>query len=212
MKIPGRLTAWLIPTIIFVLSAGSSFAQSPENRPGSSNAGKIINLEAPGNLEAKNNLGCTGYEGLTNKNTPADLYVAMSKCLKKKDYALAAELYAIAGAYATFDMLRVADQTAHQANTVLTMRATSSVPQEDSKKMIDILKVRLKKGSENLQKECDNIRRVGIPDYYPRYMIAHGMGAFSGKQTNKGLVMNFKPAEAMEEALNKYLHCKKRDF
>lgn len=45
--------------------ATSCFAAEQVSRP------QIINYEAPGNLESKNDLGCVGTEKLENKFTPA---------------------------------------------------------------------------------------------------------------------------------------------
>ena len=51
------------------------------------------------------------------------------------------------------------------------------------------------------------IERIGAPDYYPRYMVQHGMQAFLISDGSDGLVKDFDAPAAWKQALDSYLHC-----
>ncbi len=171
---------------------------------------KIVNHETEGNLEVTHQLGCVGFPELSNKYTPADLYFGLAQCFRSENYELGSHLFVLAGVYATFDKLRVADGSAHQAHTVLLMRAMEGVPQEGKDRMMSALKASLTKGSPELNETCQVVRKIGAPDYFPRYMIQHGIKAFTGAQPHQGLVPEFKSASAWEESLTSYLHCESK--
>jgi len=58
-----------------------------------------------------------------------------------------------------------------------------------------------------LKAYCTRVRKIGPPDYYPRYMVQHGMRAFTGRKSPRGLVRNFNAEKAWEKSLDTYLHC-----
>ena len=173
---------------------------------------QVKNYEAPGNLESMNDIGCVGSAKLQNTYTPADLYRAAELCVRRATYREAAFLYAMAGVYGRYDTLRVADKTAHQALTVLQMQAFGALgqgPQEAFKKAI-----KESLGSPaGLAAACKEIQRIGPPAYHPRYMIQHGMGAFTKDgptkdgSTRDGLVTPFDASAAWKRSLDTYLHC-----
>ncbi|MBS0351725.1 MAG: hypothetical protein JSR33_11185 [Proteobacteria bacterium] len=167
----------------------------------------IENYQAPGNLISENDLECVGSEKLSNKYTPADLYKASAKCIDQNDYEKAAFLFALAGVYGRFDTYRVADQTAHQAVTVLRMETFGSLDEDKSV----AFKKALLNSFHNPKKQtmlCKQIVLIGSPNYYPTYMIQHGMGAFEQK-TNSDIVANFDAQAAWKKSLDTYLHCPK---
>ena len=169
-------------------------------------AAEIRNYQAPGNLESKHDLGCVSSEKLSSKYTPADLYRALSRCVESNRNKEGAFLFALAGVYARFDSLRVEDKSAHQAVTVLRMQALGA--QDKSKQ--EAFKEALNKtlgNPEGLAAACKEIVRIGPPDYYPRYMIQHGMGAFLKSGSGDGLVKGFDAKAAWKQSLDTYLHC-----
>ena len=163
----------------------------------------IQNYEAQGNLISENNLGCVGPEKLSNKYTPADLYKATAKCINQNNNEKAVFLFALAGVYGRFDTLRVADETAHQAVTVLLMETFGSL---DEHKKDTFKKVLMNTFKERVIL-CKKIVLIGPPDYYPIYMIQHGMGAFLGRKANSDIVANFDVQAAWKKSLDTYLHC-----
>lgn len=197
-------TARMITVVsIAVLAIGLAFegrAADPARRP------QIKNYEAPGNLESKYDLGCVGAEKLESKYTPTDLYTAFSRCIEAGKYREGTFLFALAGVYGRFDTFRVADKTAHQAVAVARMQALGGVDKDKQTAFQDNLNKTLG-DPEDLTAVCKDIRRIGPPSYFPRYMIQHGMGAFLKSGPADGLVKNFDAKAAWKRALDTYLHC-----
>lgn len=164
------------------------------------------NSEAPGNLESKNDLECIGARQLSNKYTPADLYKAVSKCANEDKYKEGALLFALAGVYGRFDTFRVADNTAHQAVTVLGMQAFGSLDKGKERAFKEGLK-NILGTPDGLAATCKEIIVLGPPDYYPSYMIQHGMNAFLKSGSGSGLVADFDVKIAWKKSLDAYLHC-----
>lgn len=168
-----------------------------------------INIEAPGNLAVTHDIGCASSSKLINKYTPADLYRGLAACIQNNNFKDGAFLFAIAGVYGRFDTFRVADKSAHQAISVLQMNTLTTL----DKAKRDSLSAEVKKFASDpakLQTTCNKIRKIGSPDYHPRYMIQHGMSAFTGGAANNGLIENFNVKDAWEKALDSYLHCPKK--
>ena len=180
--------------------APSGFAAEQVLRP------QINNYEAPGNLESKNDLGCVGTEKLGNKFTPADLYKAVPACAKQGKYKEGAILFALAGTYGRFDTLRVTDKSAHQAVTILKMQMASAMPSDQQNAFKESVR-RTTGNPDGLAAACKEIARIGPPNYYPRYMIQHGMSAFTKAGVDDGLVKDFNTSVAWKQSLDTYLHC-----
>ena len=53
---------------------------------------------------------------------------------------------------------------------------------------------------------CKKIERISIPDYYPSYMIQHGISALLKKNTPP-IVANFDAPEEWKLTLQNYLRC-----
>jgi hypothetical protein len=143
---------------------------------------------------------------MENKYTPTDLYKAVSKCAQAGKYKDGAFLFAVAGVYGRFDTLRVMDKTAHQAVTVARMQALSTLNEDKQAAFKDSLNKTLG-NPEGLAAACKDIVRIGPPNYYPRYMIQHGMGAFLKSGSGDGLVKDFDAKAAWKQSLDTYLHC-----
>ena len=176
--------------------AQPAFAKNPQ----------FTNVEAKGNLESTNKLGCITIEEVKNNYTPADLFKASAECIKNNEYKKSVDLYAAAGAYGHFDKLRVSDQTAHQAVSMLIithMTPLITARKADMKPYFDKLE---NPASPEMLSLCSSLKKLGAPDYYPTYMIQHGMGAFA-KSATPALVPDFDKNESWDETLTKYLHC-----
>ena len=181
-------------------------------------AQQIINYETEGNLESTYDIGCADSESLTNKYTPADLYRGMVKCFEKDDYGRGVILYALAGVYGRFDTFRVADATAHQATRVLQQDLFGPIEQSKKAKFGEQLQAALG-SSEQLKRVCEQVRKIGAPAYFPRYMLQHGMGTVLGDSPERkevmgdhpkdGIVEGFDAESAWERSLDEYLHCPK---
>lgn len=186
-------------------SSGATTSSQVQARE-SSTAPLIRNYEAPGNLESTHTLGCASPDEISSEDTPADLYPAVGKCLEEGHYDLAAFLYALAGVYSYYDTLRVADETAHDAAGVFQRRLIEQVPEAKRKRFISEVTVAIN-DPKKLAELCNQIKKIGPPAYYPRYMVQHGMQAFTGEKTPNGLVPDFDVEKAWTKALSSFLHC-----
>ncbi|WP_205728765.1 hypothetical protein, partial [Flavobacterium ranwuense] len=170
------------------------------------NAQNVISIEADGNLESPNPLVCVDLSAVTNGNNPADILNGMKKCIEIKQYEKAAKLFAIAGVYGKYDTFRVKDKSAHQALLVLQMNIFENISDSEKNSLMEYLEKELKAGSSKLNETCQAIQKVGVPKYYPKYMIQHGIQAFVEKDGN-GLIEKFDSLASWKLALKEYLHC-----
>jgi hypothetical protein len=166
----------------------------------------ITNIETKGNLEVTHDLGCISLNHVKNDYTPADLYKSFGQCIKENNYADGLDIFLIAGAYGYFDKLRVADKSAHQATKVLIMNNTSFMSVEQKQQWKASIAKLGEPNSPMLLHTCNAIKKIGQPNYYPAYMIQHGMDAIMN-HNDKPIVDNFNAHEAWESAIMKYLHC-----
>lgn len=174
-----------------------------------SGAGKgpaqITNYEATGNLQALKPVDCVPVSELTNQQTPADMMPGVRKCIEAGEYERGAHLFFLAGVYGRYDTLRVADQTAHQAISVLRINNLGPIDETRQNAFRESLKGRYGPGSQELAALCGQVRKLGAPAYHPAYMLRHGMSAFTGR--GGGIKSNFNPQEAWASSLDSYLHC-----
>lgn len=172
---------------------------------------QVKTYEAEGNLESPKPLDCVCISEVSNTNNPADILTGMAKCIEAGEYKKAADLFAIAGVYGKFDTYRVKDKSAHQALLVLQQNAIVNFDDAQKESLMKALQSELERGSDNLTEICTAIRKIGIPAYYPKYMIQHGLNAFikteGAEKEDEGLVTDFNATESWEAALNAYLHC-----
>lgn len=166
----------------------------------------ITNYETKGNLEVTHTLGCIKIEEVKNTYTPADLFKAFSTCLAQDKYKEAADLYVAGGTYGYFDKLRVADKTARQAITVLIMNNTRPMDAEKKQKWKAVMDAITAADSPELAHICTTIKQTGAPDYYPAYMIQHGIKAFT-KNSGNPIVEGFDANISWTNTLKNYLHC-----
>lgn len=165
----------------------------------------VVDHQAQGNLESNNPIGCVDSTLVRNTHTPADLYRGVAACVSADNLENGAMLYAFAGAYGRFDTLRVTDRSAHQAIPVLQMQALGTLPKESADRFRQATMM-VTGDPARLEALCIEIRRIGPPNYVPRYMVQHGMGAFSAN-SGSGLDEAFDAAAGWEQALSSYLHC-----
>jgi hypothetical protein len=168
--------------------------------------GRVTNYRAEGSLASTQAIGCIPLAKAKSSFTPPDLYLGVTECIARDNYDLAAGLFALAGIYGSFDAERVADKSAGQAKTVLVMNAFANVPQDKKTKFNETLN-RIAKDPESLGRLCGEVRKVGMPHYYPTYMILHGIGAFTGHPNDAALLKDFDPQKAWVKLQAAYLHC-----
>lgn len=196
----------LLPFLLLMVTSMSvALAQVPPKIIKEQN-GKVTNYRAEGSLASTHAVNCIPLTQVKRQFTPPDLYKGVEKCLARDEYESAAKLFALAGLYARFDTERVTDKTARQARTVLIMN-TFSNESEQKKNNLNASLTRITKSPELLGELCKEVIQIGMPDYYPGYMILHGIKAFSGNPHEGALVTNFDAQGTWKRLQSTYLHC-----
>ncbi|RBQ28067.1 hypothetical protein [Aliarcobacter vitoriensis] len=158
-------------------------------------------IKVKGDLEVTNNLECINFEDIKNTYTPADLFNGIYKCVEKDEYEKASKLFTVALVYAKFDTLRVVDKTAHQVFAVLKINLSQKIGEEKTNKLQNVI-------AKNKEDFCKYFEKLEYPTYYPRYMIQHGIKAFTNPNDNRGLVDGFNPTKAWNEDIKiQYAKC-----
>lgn len=172
------------------------------------------NHQSSDSLKSKQVYTCMKIDRATNKLTPDLLYIFMDSCIKESKYVDAVHFFALAGTYSFYDTQRVADTTSHQIHSLLLQQFLPGLDKKQSDRLFKELNKTL--GNKNkLSSVCTKLKSIGAPDYYPEYMINHGLGAVTGKNEAdsvpavNGLIADFNPKNAWEKSLDGYLHCPK---
>jgi Protein of unknown function (DUF3617) len=168
--------------------------------------GKVTNLTVPGQLAAKNPVGCVPLNQIDNSRTPPDLYLGVSDCIQKDDYHAAAALFALAGIESRFDAARVLDRSAGQAGQVLIMNTFNGMPQDRRDKFGKTVG-ELAADPRAMAATCSAISKIGHPNYYPEYMVLHGISAFTAKSGDATMEPNFDAQTTWHSLLTTYLNC-----
>ena len=189
--------------ILFCGACASSKAQAPADRttPKTQKAPKVIVLQAEGNLQAFEPVGCVDVASLSSTNTPADVYPGAAACLRQGDLERASGLVFAARMLGHFDMQRVSDGSAHQAVFALEEGTFYELREEQLSEMNRHLVELSDSSSAKHHTFCATLKQIGPPSYRPVYMIQHGLGAFGGN-AGTGLVPGFNPSETWKRTLN----------
>ena len=186
-------------------TAAATSATQPPNVTITQN-GKVTNLTMAGQLAAKNPLGCVPLNSLDNTHTPPDLYLGVTACIQKDDYQDAAALFALAGIESRFDAARVLDKSAGQAGQVLIMNTFNGMAQDKRDKFGKTVG-ELGADPNAMTDTCHTIRKIGYPNYYPEYMVLHGIHAFTAKAGDSTMEPNFDAQSTWNSLLTSYLNC-----
>jgi hypothetical protein len=170
--------------------------------------GQITSYETPGNLKPTHDLACIGMDEIKSEYTPADLMVAHVKCRHEGQFDRAVVLLLVAGTYARFDTLRVPDITAHDAFVVIEQNTPPD--KKEGEALREAFTPYEPSDGPKMKAFCADIKRLGPPNYYPAYMVRHGMGAIIG--AGGGLAANFDAKAAWKQSLTTWLHCDVSDL
>jgi ankyrin repeat protein len=168
--------------------------------------GRVTSVTVPGQLAPTRTFGCVGLEKVDSTATPPDLYSAGRACVEQGDYDDAARLFLLGGAYGRFDAARVTDKTAGQGLTILIMGFGNGL-REDQKQAFLAATSRFHAAADR-ERLCGQFKRLGPPNYFPRYMVLHGIKAFTAADpTADALDPNFDAAATWQQILTQGLSC-----
>ena len=159
--------------------------------------GNVTNVETVGNLSPNTALTGSTLEEIKPENNPVDL-LARAVELFPQNQRAAYQLGLAARLRAQFDQKRVADRTAQQAFSVLTM-------QPANERVLSWGGGSQTIGAEDHRAVLEWARKSGPPTYHPAWMIQHGMGAFgASSRVGAGLNAGFVAASAWSQVLEDY--------
>lgn len=140
----------------------------------------VKNYSIKGSLESDRRLGCITLNNISNTTTPPELFIGVKDCFDEGELDNAAIMYFFARLYGAFDGKRVDDNSAGQAIAVMQRSIFSQIDKVNIKEFQTLIKEEYGKGSNKFDEFCQASKKNGPPSYYPRYMILHGIKAFSG--------------------------------
>jgi len=159
--------------------------------------GNVTNVETVGNLSPNAALTGNTLAEIKPENNPVDL-LARAVELFPQNQRAAYQLGLAARLRAQFDQKRVADRTAQQAFSVLTM-------QPANERVLSWGGGSQTIGAEDHRAVLAWARKSGPPTYHPAWMIQHGMGAFgASSRVGAGLNAGFVAASAWSQVLDDY--------
>ena len=159
--------------------------------------GNVTNIETVGNLSPNAALTGNTLAEIKPENNPVDL-LARAVELFPQNQRAAYQLGLAARLRAQFDQKRVADRTAQQAFSVLTM-------QPANERVLSWGGGSQTIGAEDHRAVLEWARKSGPPTYHPAWMIQHGMGAFgASSRVGAGLNAGFVAASAWSQVLEDY--------
>jgi len=159
--------------------------------------GNVTNVETVGNLSPNAALTGNTLAEIKPENNPVDL-LARAVELFPQNQRAAYQLGLAARLRAQFDQKRVADRTAQQAFSVLTM-------QPANERVLSWGGGSQTIGAEDHRAVLIWARKSGPPTYHPAWMIQHGMGAFgASSRVGAGLNAGFVAASAWSQVLDDY--------
>jgi len=153
---------------------------------------------------------CVQLDSIDNSQTPVELYSSLNDCVQNNRDADAISLFILAGMDSSFDSMRVADKTAGQARTILIMALFGEMPPDVHTRFETAMKVFMDNPSRHATL-CEQVKKVGPPQYFPAYMVNHGLGVMQSALSNQApptpLDPKFDAAAAWKELSANYLNC-----
>lgn len=202
MRCDRRVAKW-VAAVVFAAFCMSGVAQSQMTPT----QGNFVSVGVPANLAPTRKLSCMDLSDVKNTYTPPDIYTAIRDCLSKSDYGRAAALYPLASAYAHFDAFRVADPTARDVAKVLSIQTFATQAPKQKQAFKQALTAVMSDPQTHAD-FCANVRKIGPPNYFPKYLIMRGTNASVNKDSEQStLVPNFDAQGTWTKLRTQYLQC-----
>ncbi len=176
-----------------IFAAGGAWAQ-------------VNNIEADGNLAPTYDVACQPTDALRDDYSPADLAGAVVACFTDGQDDLAVDMFLVMQMRGVYDSLRVIDQSAHQAGRVLQIEMAQTAGAEWEPRMRAAFDRFGPTGGARHAALCKQMEAKGPPTHSPRYMVQHGIKAFSG-QDGDGLDPDFDAEVSWERVLDEFMDC-----
>ncbi|MCX7142785.1 MAG: hypothetical protein NT123_17290 [Proteobacteria bacterium] len=173
---------------------------------GTEKPGRAANYRIEPGLGSSQKIGCIPLSEARNTYTPPDLYRGVSECLAKENYEFAARLFVLAGTYSAFDAERITNKEAGQSKSVMITNTLLQEPPEKQSRLNELM-IRLMKTPELHATLCGEVQRIGMPGYFPGYMVLYGVKEASGNPFDGALVKDFDAPKSWAQLQSTYLSC-----
>jgi hypothetical protein len=153
---------------------------------------------------------CVRFDQIDNTHSPVELYASVADCAQNNRDVDAVSLFVLAGMDSSFDSLRVADKTAGQARQILIMGLFQEMRADVHARFETALKG-LMDQPQRRATLCAQVHKIGPPQYFPAYMVNHGLGVMQSALSNQlpppPLEPNFDAAATWATLVINYLDC-----
>jgi ankyrin repeat protein len=153
---------------------------------------------------------CVQLDSIDNSHTPIELYSSLNDCMQNNRDADAVSLFILAGMDSSFDSVRVADKTAGQARAILIMALFGGMAADVHARFETAMKALMDHPPRHALL-CEQVKKVGPPQYFPAYMVNHGMGVMQSALANQvpptPLEPKFDAAATWRDLIANYLMC-----
>jgi|TARA_B100001964_G_C14134811_1_gene554620 hypothetical protein len=138
-------------------------------------------------LQTNNSPGCLTLLEAETDITPPELAMGLLDCAKSNDVKNAHDLFLIMMVRSIYDSKRVDDLSAGAAVNALKNEVFWQIDSDFFDRMAEFQNSVDQPYYDNI---CVILKNKGAPDYYPRYMVLHGINAITGI-SGDGLKQNF---------------------
>lgn len=153
---------------------------------------------------------CVRLDSIDNSHTPIELYSSLNDCMQSNRDADAVGLFILAGMDSSFDSVRVADKTAGEARVILIMALFGAMAPDVHTRFETAMKTLMDQPSRHASL-CEQVKKVGPPQYFPAYMVSHGLGVMQSALANQApaspLDPKFDAAATWRDLIANYLLC-----
>jgi len=153
---------------------------------------------------------CVQLDSIDNSHTPIELYSSLNDCMQNNRDADAVSLFILAGMDSSFDSVRVSDKTAGQARVILIMALFGGMAADVHARFETEMKALMDHPSRHAIL-CEQVKKVGPPQYFPAYMVNHGLGVMQSALANQApptpLEPKFDAAATWRNLITNYLNC-----
>ena len=164
----------------------------------------ITQYSIEGNLKPETNPGCVTMSEAVTSLTPADLALGILECYRNDDVNKALDMFWVMKIRGFFDAKRVNDASAGAAMGMLQAELFGITGENFLIEMQNLLD---QDNATFFNRLCTTMKALGPPDYYPKYMILHGMNAFLGIEGD-GLKPDFNIDVEWNKVIQTDLDCK----
>lgn len=198
------------PAPVFAPALGPTDAASANRPPLLAQQDRTVTqVKVQGSMAPTRDLPCLRADQIEAAFTPPDLHTGFLKCLAERRAEDALVMFSVAGIYARFDAQRIDDPSVRGGPQALIVSTSAGFTPQQREFFIGEVQGRWGK-PETTQAFCAVLRRIGPPTYAPRYLVLHGLKAFTAANPMDNVRgAGFDADGTWKSLLDSYAHCPK---